>query len=91
MSSRSVTVTEASRHFADLVNRTYNDGDTTVLLRSGEPVAMVVPVENANVTGREWLKSWREMPHLDPEDADDFATCIEEARTNLTLPDISWD
>lgn len=91
MSSKSVTVTEAYRHFSDLVNRTYYNGDTTVLLRSGKPVAMLVPVETPNVTGREWLKSRRNMPHLDPEDAEDFGACIEEARANLTLPDISWD
>lgn len=91
MNDRSLTVTEAARHFADLVNRTYYRGESTVLVRSGEPVAMVVPVGGASVTGRDWLASWREMPHLDPEDADDFGESLERARKNLTMPGSQWD
>ena len=86
-----MTVTEGARHFADLVNRTYYRGESTVLIRSGEPVAVVVPVGGASVTGRDWLTQWREMPHLDPEDADDFADCIGGARTKLQLPTSPWD
>jgi prevent-host-death family protein len=86
-----MTVTEAARHFADLVNRTYYRGESTVLVRSGEPVAMVVPVGGASVTGRDWLSRWRLMPHLDLEDADDFAACIESARENLAPPESPWD
>lgn len=86
-----MTVTEAARHFADLVNRTYYRGESTVLVRSGEPVAMVVPVGGASVTGRDWLSKWREMPRLGVEDADDFAACIESARDSLLQPKSPWD
>jgi len=91
MNDRRMTVTEAARHFADLVNRTYYRGESTVLIRSGEPVAMVVPVGGASVTGRDWLSRWRAMPHLDVEDADDFAACMETARENLPTPESPWD
>ena len=86
-----MTVTEAARRFADLVNRTYYRGESTVLLRSGEPVAMVVPVGGASVTGRDWLSRWRMIPHLDVEDADDFAGDLESARGNLPHPKSPWD
>ncbi len=90
MTDRTMTVTEAARHFADLVNRTYYRGESTVLIRSGEPVAMVVPVGGASVLARDWLSRWRLMPHLDLEDADDFAACIEGARGNLPPPKSPW-
>lgn len=85
-----MTVTEAARHFADLVNRTYYCGESTVLLRSGEPVAMMVPVGGASVTGRDWLAKWQTIPHLDVEDAGDFASGIERARKNLAPPVSPW-
>jgi len=91
MTNREMTVTEASRHFADLVNRTYYKGESTVLFRSGEPVAMVVPLAGANVTGRDWLRKWNAMPHLGSKDADEFATEIEGARDNLADPVSPWD
>lgn len=86
-----MTVTEAARHFADLVNRTYYRGESTVLMRSGEPVAMVVPVGGASITGRDWLSKWRSLPHLDPEDAENFASEIEAARRDLLPPASPWD
>jgi antitoxin (DNA-binding transcriptional repressor) of toxin-antitoxin stability system len=91
MTDRSMTVTDAARNFADLLNRTYYRGESTVLLRSGEPVAMVVPVGGSLVTGRDWLPRWRSMPHLEVEDADDFAANIESARENLMPPKSPWD
>ena len=91
MIDRKMTVTEAARHFADLVNRTYYRGESTVLIRSGEPVAMMVPVGGASVTGRDWLSRWHSMPHLDIDDADDFASCLESAREKLIPPASPWD
>ncbi len=86
-----MTVTEAARHFADLVNRTYYRGESTVLIRSGEPVAMMVPVGGMSVTGRDWIARWNAAPHLDVEDADDFASSIESARENLAPPESPWE
>lgn len=86
-----MTVTEAARHFADLVNRTYYRGESTVLIRSGEPVAMVVPLGGASTTGRDWLSKWRSFPRLETADADEFAADLEDARESLPLPGSSWD
>jgi prevent-host-death family protein len=86
-----MTVTDAARNFADLLNRTYYRGESTLLLRSGEPVAMVVPVSSSVVTGRDWLQKWRAMPRLEKKDADDFAASIKSARRNLIPPKSPWD
>lgn len=85
-----MTVTEASRHFADLVSRTYYRGESTTLLRSGEPVAKIVPVGGASLLGRDWIGKWASMPHLEVGDADGFASELEEARKELKSPDIPW-
>lgn len=86
-----MTVTEASRNFADIVNRTYYKGDSTTLIRSGEPVARLVPISDGNILGGDWLRMWLELPHLDREDADDFAKCVESSRANLSAPESPWD
>lgn len=91
MADRSISVTDAARHFADLLNRTYYRGESTVLIRSGEPIAMVVPVGGPVVTGRDWLQKWRSMPRLETEDADDFAATLGSARENLIPPKSPWD
>lgn len=89
--NREMTVTEASRHFADLVNRTYYKGESTLLIRSGEAVAKVVPVGGGSELGRDWLARWNRIPHLATADADDFANSIEEAREKLAKPSSPWD
>jgi prevent-host-death family protein len=43
MKKTSITVTEASRNFADCVNRVHYQKVTFVLLKNGEPVARLVP------------------------------------------------
>ena len=43
MKKRSITVTEASRNFAECVNRAHYQNVTFVLLKNGEPVARLVP------------------------------------------------
>lgn len=91
MSDRKVSVTEASRHFADLVNRTYYRGESTMLVRSGEPVARVVPVGGASLLGRDWLGRWESRPRLDPDDADEFAATLEASRAKLEAPEVGWD
>lgn len=91
MNDREMTVTEASRHFADLVNRTYYRGESTVLVRSGEPVAMVVPVGGISVTGRDWISRWKSFPHLDSAEADEFGKDVERSRENLAPVVSPWD
>jgi prevent-host-death family protein len=91
MTSRTISVTEAARHFADLVNRTWYRGETTTLVRAGEPVAVVGPIGGAVVTGRDWAARWAAMPHLDAEEAADFERCMAGARANLGAPELRWD
>jgi antitoxin (DNA-binding transcriptional repressor) of toxin-antitoxin stability system len=45
MRSVSISVTEASRNFADCINRARYQGTTFILHKSGVAVARIVPVE----------------------------------------------
>jgi antitoxin (DNA-binding transcriptional repressor) of toxin-antitoxin stability system len=91
MNERLMTVTEASRHFSDLVNRTYYRGESTVLFRSGEAVAKLVPVGGCSVLGKDVAMRWKKMRHLDTEEAADFASDVEAAKEVLEMPEPAWD
>jgi prevent-host-death family protein len=91
MIDRSITVTEAARHFSDLVNRTYYRRESTILTRAGEAVAKVVPLSVEGVRATDWIARWNAMPHLVHEDAEDFASCLTEAKENLSDPISPWD
>jgi len=45
-----------------------------------------VPVGGECITGLDWLSKWRSIPHLDQEDAEDFATDLANARPYLKAP-----
>ncbi len=91
MNERSLSVTEAARHFSDLVNRTWYRGETTLLMRSGEAVAKVAPVGGGVVTGRDWVAKWRKAPHLSAKDAEEFAIAVKSSRARLSAPARRWD
>ncbi|HEY7569334.1 MAG TPA: hypothetical protein VH762_17260 [Gemmatimonadaceae bacterium] len=75
--TRRVSVTEAARNFADLVNRAYYRQETTVLLKNGVPVAHMAPVAPSGVPAHEFLERWSRRPRLSAEDADAWARDLE--------------
>lgn len=48
---RIISVTEAARNFADCINRAHYQNVTFVLLKSGSPVARIVPDNEKVCTG----------------------------------------
>ncbi len=89
--ARRISVTEAARNFADLVNRAYYRQETTVLLKNGEPVARIAPVAPTGVPAREFLERWRQRPRLSPEEADAWARDIEAGRAALPPLRDPWE
>lgn len=51
MKERTITVTEAARHFADCVNRAHYQRTTFVLLKNGKPFARIEPDHEKRCTG----------------------------------------
>lgn len=77
---RHVSVTEAARNFADLVNRAYYRGETTVLIRNGTPVAHIAPAAPIGLPAVEVRRRLQLHHRLEPADAQAFAESVEEAR-----------
>ena len=86
-----ITVTEAQRNFSDLINRTYYQGESTLLTRGGKIMARIVPVKKVSPTGYELAEMWDSMAHLSKENADELASDLEEARSLLYVPKSPWE
>ena len=85
-----MTVTEAARNFADVVNRAYYRHEATLLLKNGAPVARIVPVTNIK-TGKELAEILPALPHLTPEDAIAFENELADSKSKLLPPISPWE
>ena len=57
MKKAAITVTEASRNFAECVNRVHYQNMSFVLLKNGRPFARLVPAAEKICTGRDLAKA----------------------------------
>ena len=88
---KTLSVMEAARQFADLVNGAYYNHETTVVLKDGKPVARIVPIGEPR-TGKEiavLLAGPR--PRLTPKEAEALEADLRDARTNVAEPVSKWD
>jgi antitoxin (DNA-binding transcriptional repressor) of toxin-antitoxin stability system len=93
MSTKTISVTEAARNFADCINRAHYQGTTFVLHKNGVPVARIVPEERKPRTGREIAAVLRvalKDVHLSEEEATDWLHDLEESRKNLIPAVDKW-
>jgi prevent-host-death family protein len=88
--SRILSVTEAARRFADVVNRAFYRHETTVLVKNGVPVAFVAPMAPTGIPARELAHRWPLLPRLAPGDADAFAGDVAAARSEMVAPADPW-
>jgi len=88
--TRSLSVTDAARRFADVVNRAFYRHETTVLLKNGLPVAFVSPMAPTGIPAGELAHRWALLPRLTPPDAASFADDIAAALTDLAPPADPW-
>jgi prevent-host-death family protein len=90
--TRSVSVTEAARNFAELVNRAYYKGETVVLMRNGTPVAQLGPTASPqNNRGKDIAAAWRARARMSPEEAAAFERDVLEARAGQTPVRDPWE
>jgi antitoxin (DNA-binding transcriptional repressor) of toxin-antitoxin stability system len=93
MDTVSISVTEASRNFADCVNRAHYQGTTFILLKGGAPVARIVPAAQKPKGGSELavaLKKAVEDVHLGEEEATSWLHDLEQARGSLQPQGRPW-
>jgi antitoxin (DNA-binding transcriptional repressor) of toxin-antitoxin stability system len=89
MKKTSITVTEASRNFADCVNRAHYQNVTFVLLKNGEPVARLVPDNERVCVGRDLAEALAKND-LPENEARAWHRDLEAARKNLKAPADKW-
>jgi antitoxin (DNA-binding transcriptional repressor) of toxin-antitoxin stability system len=71
--SSSVTATEAARRFSELLNRVRYERETFVILRGGEAVGQLGPVESrSGTTFRDLIAALDRIEKPDRELADDL-------------------
>jgi antitoxin (DNA-binding transcriptional repressor) of toxin-antitoxin stability system len=89
MKEKTITVTEASRNFADCVNRAHYQKTTFVLLKNGVPFARLIPEEGKKCTGPELAAALSEAA-LSPEEASAWSQDLKTARKTLKAPADKW-
>ncbi|MGA9673629.1 MAG: hypothetical protein WBQ94_30840 [Terracidiphilus sp.] len=83
MKEKTISVTEASRNFADCINRAHYQDMTYVLHKNGVPVARISPEVRKLSAGRELAGALREAlkdVHLSEREATAWLHDLEEAR-----------
>jgi len=87
--TKKITVTEASRNFADCVNRAHYQNVTFVLLKNGEAVARIVPGDEKVCTGRDLAAALAKVK-LSKDEAKAWGRDLRTARKRLKAPVDKW-
>jgi len=93
METVSISVTEASRNFADCVNRARYQGTTFVLHKGGAEVAYLLPAAQKPKTGiglAAALKKALDGVSLDESEAVSWLHDLEQARVSLQAQVRPW-
>lgn len=85
-----LTIEDAARRLADVVDQVHAKGEATVLLKAGRPVARIVPVALSRCSEDliAFLTQWRLQF---PEPDEQFADAIQESRQWLRPPRDPWE
>lgn len=89
MKKMTISVTEASRNFADCVNRVHYQNVTFVLLKNGSPFARLVP-DNAKVCNGRDLAEVLAKTDLSDDEARAWHHDLRTARKSLKTPSAKW-
>jgi antitoxin (DNA-binding transcriptional repressor) of toxin-antitoxin stability system len=89
MSSISITVTEASRNFADCVNRAHYQHQTFILLKNGVPVAQLSPMVKPECTARDLAAALAEV-EISPAEARAWHRDLNAGLRKLKPPIDKW-
>ncbi len=90
MKVKTITVTEASRNFADCLNRVHYQGTSFVLLKNGKPMARIIPESDKVCTGKELAEALAVI-ELPAQEARAWHRDIVTARNNLQAPSDKWE
>ncbi len=78
-----ISATDAARQFSELLNRVKYQGQSFEITRGNESVARIVPTHLYGTTQVAELNAlFAALPHLEPEDAREFATDLSAIRAS---------
>jgi len=81
-----ISATNASRGFADVLNRVEYGGETFVVERAGKPICKIIPLPR-HLTGAEQAALWAKRPKVDAGWCADVEWAI---KNQGELPKIDW-
>jgi antitoxin (DNA-binding transcriptional repressor) of toxin-antitoxin stability system len=84
-----ISVTEASRNFADCVNRVHYQKQTFVLLKNGVPFARLIPAGEPVCRGRDLADALAKVTLTDAQ-ARAWQRDLKTARKKLKAPRDRW-
>jgi antitoxin (DNA-binding transcriptional repressor) of toxin-antitoxin stability system len=87
----SMSVTEASLHFVDLVNQVCTGDEEALLNEDGRPVVRLIRVPSSPATGKRLAAIWPRMAHLVPAESADFESDLALARSRVKPPATLWE
>ena len=87
-SQRTLSATEASRNFSEVMNRVKYRGESFIIERGGERICEVRPAAPARFTGADLVALLRSLPAVDA----DYLDVVEKlTRTQKKLPQSKWE
>ena len=91
MNETVLSVEDAARCLPELVERIHAGGEAALLVKSGRPLARIVPVPAPGEVAEDliaFLRRWR-VEHPEPDEQ--FAEVIEASRRAVPPPRDPWD
>jgi antitoxin (DNA-binding transcriptional repressor) of toxin-antitoxin stability system len=89
MKESTISVREATAHFADCLERVRSENTTLVLVEKGEAVARLIPENRRHCTGRDLVAALNRTS-LSPEEAAAWHGDLRAARETLRPPEDKW-
>lgn len=86
----SLSVSDAVRHFSELLHRVRHDGEWALLTEGGRPVARMLSASSPP-KGADLAATWADGPHLSDEEAVSFDADVSESRRTLSPLASRWD
>jgi antitoxin (DNA-binding transcriptional repressor) of toxin-antitoxin stability system len=91
MSENILTVEEAAGCLSELVDRIHANGDSAILVKSGQRLARIVPVPPLGHVADDivsFVRRWR-IDHPEPDEQ--FAEAIQDSRRAIKAPQDPWE
>ena len=90
MNEAMLTVEDAARRLDDVVERVRANGEAAILVKSGRPVARIVPVPSQRQPADDLIAFLRRWRAEHPERDEDFSDAIQESRRCQGPPRDPW-